>query len=392
MNEVYIVSMARTPIGSFNGSLAPLSAIELGTHVVKSALSRAGIDAGQVGEVFLGNVLTANEGQAPARQVAIASGISYATPCTTINKVCASGLKAVMLGAQSIMTGDNDVVIAGGMESMTNAPYYIPKGRNGYRYGNAEMLDAIVRDGLQDPYEGYMMGNVAEICAEEYKYSREDQDAYAIQSYKRAEAAYEAGYFADEIAPVEIPQRRGDAVVVSDDDEYKKIRYEKVPTVRPAFKKDGTVTAINASKINDGAAALVLMSKAKVEELGLQPIAKIRSFADAAQEPVWFTTTPSKAIPKALDKAGLSKDDVDYYEINEAFSVVAMVNNDKLGLDGEKVNAFGGAVSLGHPIGASGARILCTLLSVLKHKEGKIGCAGICNGGGGASAMVVEKV
>lgn len=390
MNEVYIVSMARTPIGAFGGSLAPLTATQLGSHVIKEAVSRAGIDAEKVQEVFMGNVLQANNGQAPARIAALEAGLSKETPCTTVNKVCASGMKAVMLGTQSIRLGDADVVITGGMESMTNAPYYIPKGRNGYRYGNAEILDAIVRDGLQDPYKGYMMGNVGELCAKKYNFSREDQDNYAIESYKRAQAAYDNGWFNDELTAVEIPQRRGEPVVVSDDDEYKKIKFEKVSTVRPAFEKDGTITAINASKINDGAAAMVLASGKAVEELGLKPLAKVISYADAANEPEWFTTAPAKAIPKALGKAGMSKDDIDFFEINEAFSVVSLANIKELGLDADKVNVFGGAVSLGHPIGVSGARIVETLISVLKHKGGKIGCAGICNGGGGASAMVIE--
>ena len=391
MKEVFIVSMARTPIGSFNGSLASLTAVQLGEKVIKAAVERSGVSANQVNEIFMGNVLSANNGQAPARQAALNAGIPEGVPCTTVNKVCASGMKAIMLGAQSILAGDNEVVVAGGMESMTNAPYYIPKGRNGMRFGNSEMLDAIVRDGLQDPFKGDMMGNVAELCASECAFPRESQDAYAIESYKRSNAAYDNGFFDDELVTVEIPQRRGDPVVVTDDDEYKKINYEKVGTVRPAFKKDGTVTAINASKINDGAAAVVLMSKEKMEELGAKPLAKILSYADAAQEPEWFTTSPAKAIPKTLAKAGVTKDEVDFFEINEAFSVVALANNKKLDLAAEKVNVFGGAVSLGHPIGGSGARIICTLISVLKHKNGKIGCAGICNGGGGASAIVLEK-
>lgn len=390
MNDVFIVSMARTPIGAFSGSLAPLTATQLGSHAIKEAVSRAGIDPEKVQEVFMGNVLQANNGQAPTRIAALNAGLSKETPCTTVNKVCASGMKAVMLATQSIRLGDQDIVVAGGMESMTNAPYYIPKGRSGYRYGNAEIVDGIVRDGLQDPYKGYMMGNVGELCAKKYNFSREDQDAYAIRSYERAKAAYENGWFNDELAPVEIPQRKGDPVVVSDDDEYKKIRMDKVSSVRPAFEKDGTITAINASKINDGAAAMVLMSGKMVEELGLKPLAKIISYADAANEPEWFTTAPAKAIPKALAKAEMNKDDIDFYEINEAFSVVSLANIQELELDEDKVNVFGGAVSLGHPIGVSGARIVQTLISVLKHKGGKVGCAGICNGGGGASAMVIE--
>lgn len=390
MKDVFIVSMARTPIGAFGGSLASLTATQMGAHAIKEAVSRAGIDADKVQEVFMGNVLQANNGQAPSRIAALNAGLSKETPCTTVNKVCASGMKALMLATQSIRLGDQDIVVAGGMESMTNAPYYIPKARSGYRYGNAEIIDGIVRDGLQDPYKGYMMGNVGELCAKKYNFSREDQDAYAIKSYERAKEAYDNGWFNDELAPVEIPQRKGDPVVVSDDDEYKKIRMDKVATVRPAFEKDGTITAINASKINDGAAAMVLMSGKMVEELGLKPLAKVLSYADAANEPEWFTTAPAKAIPKALSKAGKTKDDIDFFEINEAFSVVSLANIKELDLDDEKVNVFGGAVSLGHPIGVSGARIVQTLISVLKNKGGQVGCAGICNGGGGASAMVIE--
>jgi len=392
MNEVYIVSMARTPIGSFNGSIASLPVVDLGKTVIKEAVKRAGIEANQVEEVFMGNVLTANAGQAPARQAALAAGIPVNVPCTTINKVCASGMKAIMFGVQAIRLGDADVVVAGGMESMSQAPFYVPKGRWGMKYGNQTLVDAIVRDGLQDPYKGGMMGNVGELCATKYSFSREDQDAYAIESYKRATKAYEEGHFAAELVAVEVPQRRKAPIVVTEDDEYKKIIYSKVPKLRPAFEKDGTITAVNASKINDGAAAVVLMSKQKVEELGLTPLAKVVSYADAAQEPDWFTTTPAKAVPKAIKKAGLTIADVDFFEINEAFSVVALANMKDMELDHEKVNVFGGAVSLGHPIGVSGARIVCTLISVLTHKGGKIGAAGICNGGGGASAMLVELV
>lgn len=391
MNEVYIVAMARTPIGSFNGVLANLKAVELGTMVIREVVRRAGIDPNSVQEVFMGNVLQANNGQAPARQAALAAGLSPSVAVTTINKVCASGMKAVMLGAQSIMLGDNDVVVAGGMESMSNAPYYLTQNRWGARYGNGEVIDSIVRDGLQDPYKGYMMGNAGEVCAEKYQFSRQAQDEYAMQSYRRAAAAYESNLFADELMPVTISTKKGE-VVINTDEEYKNIIWDKVPTLKPAFKKDGTITAVNASKINDGAAALVLMSRQKAEELGVQPIAKIRAYADAAQEPEWFTTTPAKAIPRALNKAGLSLADVDAFEINEAFSVVALANIEEMNLAPEKVNILGGAVSLGHPIGASGARIICTLVSALRHKSGKIGAAGICNGGGGASALVLELV
>jgi acetyl-CoA C-acetyltransferase len=392
MNEVYIISVARTPIGSFNGKLSSVTALELGKTAITEALKRANVNGDQVDEVFYGNVLTANVGQAPAKQAALLSGISTNTPCTTINKVCASGLKAVMLGAQSIRLGDADIVVVGGMESMSQAPFYLPNQRTGIKYGNGQIIDAIVRDGLQDPYNGTMMGNTAEICAKKYEFSREDQDAYAISSYKRAEEAYQNGFFADELVAVAIPQRGGEPLMVSEDEEFRNIRYDKVPTLRPAFEKDGTVTAVNASKINDGAAAFVLASKAKVDELGLQPIAKIIGYADASQSPDWFTTTPAKAIPKALKKAGISIDAVDFFEINEAFSVVALANMKELNLSHDKVNVFGGAVSLGHPIGASGARILATLTSVLKHKNGKIGVASICNGGGGASAVVIERL
>ncbi len=390
MNEVYIVSMVRTPIGSFGGSLTSLSAVELGTMVLSEAVKRAGIEPTLIDEVFMGNVLTANTGQAPTRQAVLAAGFPVSIPCTTINKVCASGMKAIMLAAQSIRVGDNDVVVAGGMESMSNAPFYLTKSRWGMKYGNGEVLDAIMRDGLQDPYKGYMMGNCGEICAKEYNFSREEQDAYAIESYKRAIEAHEKGHFADEIMPVTYSAGKGKTITVSDDDEYKNIIWEKVSSLRPAFDKDGTITAVNASKINDGAAALVLMSKQKMESLGLKPIAKLLSSADAGQSPDWFTTTPSIAIPKAIAKAGLTIADIDLFEINEAFAVVALANMKLLNIEHSKLNVLGGAVSLGHPIGASGARITCTLISALKHKGGKIGSAGICNGGGGASALVLE--
>lgn len=389
MSEVFIASIARTPIGSFNGSLATLSAVDLGTVVISAAVSRASVAPSDVTEVLMGNVLQANTGQAPTRQAVLAAGLSNQTSCTTINKVCASGMKSVMLGAQSILLGDNQIVVAGGMESMSNAPFYITKARWGMRYGNGELIDAIVRDGLQDPYKHYMMGNAGEVCAEHYNFSRQDQDEYAIASYQRAAAAYVSGAFADELVPVEVPNPKG-KTVVSEDEEYKNIIWEKVATLRPAFKKDGTITAVNASKINDGAAALVLMSRAAVEKYGIKPIARIVSFADAAQEPEWFTTTPAKAIPKALYKAGLKLSDIDLFEINEAFSVVALANMREMNLAHHKVNVLGGAVALGHPVGASGARIICSLISALRQKGGKRGAAGICNGGGGASAMVIE--
>lgn len=391
MREVYIVGLGRTPIGSFNGALAGVNVLDLAKTAIQKAMERAGITGADVDEVILGNVLSANVGQAPARQAALAAGIREAAVCTTINKVCASGMKAIALGAQSIMLGDSDVVIAGGMESMSNAPFYLPSGRTGIRYGNGEILDAIVRDGLQDPYKKSMMGNTAELCAAKYTFSREEQDAYALESYRRATEAYQNGWFNDELAPVTISTRKGD-VVVAEDEEYKKLDPSKVGAVKPAFQKDGTVTAVNASKINDGAAALVLMSKEKAEALGIKPLAKILSYADAEQSPDWFTTTPAIAIPKAVSKAGKEMSDVDYLEINEAFSVVSLANIREMNLDPARVNAFGGAVSLGHPIGVSGARIICTLISVLTQKGGKIGAAGICNGGGGATAMVIEKM
>lgn len=392
MNDVVIVSMARTPVGSFSGMLSSFSAVELGTLAIKKAVERAGIPAESVDEVFMGNVLQANNGQAPARQAALMAGLSESVPCTTVNKVCSSGMKSIMLAAQAIRLGDAEVVIAGGMESMTNAPYYMAKGRSGYRYGNSELIDGIVRDGLQDPYNGDMMGVCGEVCAEGKNISREEQDNYAIESYKRAAAATEAGHLDNEIFTVEIPQRKADPIEFSADEDYKKVKFEKIPTLRPVFKKDGTVTAANASNINDGAAALVLMSAQKAESLGLKPLAKVLSYADAAQEPKWFTTAPALAIPKALAKAGKSIEDMDLFEINEAFAVVALANMKDLNISHDKTNIYGGGVSIGHPIGMSGARIICTLISGLKNTEGKLGAAGICNGGGGASAMVVERM
>lgn len=389
-NEVYIVSMARTPIGSMSGVLAQLSAVQLGTQTIKKAIERAGITGNDVEEVIMGNVIQANTGQAPARQAAIAAGVNVNATCTTINKVCASGMKAIILGAQSILLGDKDVVVAGGMESMTNAPYMIPNGRGGYRYGNAEMQDAIVRDALQDPYTKEMMGNSGDRCAKKFNFTREQQDAFALESYRRASEAYKNGSFADELFDVELPGK--EVSYVKEDEEYKKLRADKVPTLKPAFGKDGTVTAVNASKINDGAAAVVLMSGKKVKELGLKPLAKIIGYADAEQAPDDFTTSPAIAMPKAAAKAGVDIKDIEYFEINEAFSNVTMANTQLLGLDPAKVNIYGGAVSLGHPVGASGARIICTLLSVLKNNNAKLGSGGICNGGGGASAVVIERV
>ncbi len=391
MQEVYILSAVRTPIGSFGGQLAGFTAVQLGTIAIKGALEKAGVSAEEVNEVYFGNVVSANLGQAPARQAAIAAGIGHNVPCTTVNKVCSSGMKTVMLGAQSIMLGMNDIVVAGGMESMSNIPYYIPKARFGHKYGNGEIVDGLAHDGLWEIYNGFPMGSCADNTAKEMNISREEQDEYAINSYKRSAASTEAGYFNNEIVPVEIPQRKGDPFIMKEDEEFKKVIFEKVPGLRPAFNKDGTVTAANASTINDGASAIILIGEKKMKELGLTATAKIRGFADAAQEPIWFTTSPSLAIPKAMENAGVSKEDVDFFEINEAFSAVALANNKLLGLDAEKVNVFGGAVALGHPLGASGARIMTTLNSVLTQKGGSIGVAGICNGGGGASAIVIEK-
>ena len=390
MNEVYIVAVARTPIGSLSGALSALSAIDLGKQAIAAAMKKAGITGDQVDEVIMGNVIQANVGQAPARQAALGAGIHAGATCTTVNKVCASGMKAVILGAQSIMLGDKDIVVAGGMESMTNAPYMLDNARNGYRYGNGGITDAIVRDALQDPYSREMMGNSGDRCAAKFGFSREDQDAFALESYRRAADAYKSNLFADELCDVEIKGK--ESTWVKEDEEYKKLRQEKVATLKPAFGKDGTVTAVNASKINDGAAALVLMGGRKMKELGLTPVAKILGYGDAEQAPDDFTTTPSLAIPKALKKAGKELKDVEYYEINEAFSNVAMANMKILNIDHSRINVFGGAVAIGHPVGASGARIICTLLSVLKHKGAKLGAAAICNGGGGASAIVIERV
>lgn len=392
MKEVYIVSAVRTPIGSFGGALAEVTAIELGSTAIKGALEKCGLDPKEVDEVFMGNVISANLGQAPARQASIGAGIGYEVPCTTVNKVCASGMKAVMFAAQSIMLGHTDVIVAGGMESMSNIPYYIPKARFGYKYGNAELIDGLAKDGLWEVYHKFAMGNCADHAARELNITREQQDEHAINSYKRTAAATDAGHFKEEIVPVAVPQRKGDPKMIFEDEEYKNVKFEKIPELRPVFSKDGTVTAANASTINDGASALVLMSKEKADALGIKPLAKIIGFADAAQEPLWFTTTPSIAIPKAIKNAGINASEVDYYEINEAFSVVAIANYSKLNLDPEHVNIFGGAVSLGHPLGCSGARIITTLTNVLNKKDAHIGVAGICNGGGGASAMVLQRV
>lgn len=392
MNKVFIIAARRTPVGSFGGKLSSFSAIDLGQFAVKGALEASGLEGKDIQEVFFGNVCSANLGQAPARQVALGAGIPNNVPCTTVNKVCSSGLKSVMLAAQSIMTGDNDVVLAGGTESMSNIPFYLPKVRWGMKYGHGEVVDGLQKDGLTDAYDRNAMGVCADATASKYNISREQQDEYAIRSYKRAAEATESGMFNDEITPVSIPQRKGDALVMNEDEEFRNVKFEKVPNLRAAFSKDGTVTAANASTINDGAVGIILASEQYVNENGLKPIARIVSFADAAQEPQWFTTTPVLAAEKALKKAGLSINDIDYFEVNEAFAVVAQAFIQSFKLDDSKVNVFGGAVALGHPLGASGARILNTLLSVLNHKKGQLGMTAICNGGGGASSLIVERV
>lgn len=392
MKEVVIISAVRTPIGSFGGSLKDLSATKLGAIAIKAAVERAGIKAEQVQDVLMGCVIQANLGQAPARQAAKFAGLPNEVNCSTINKVCASGMKSIALAAQSIALGDADIVVAGGMESMTNVPFYVDTARWGNKYGNTQLVDGLAKDGLTDVYDGKAMGNAAELCAKECGITRAEQDAFAIESYKRSLAAWEKGLFANEIVPVEIPQRKGDPIVFSKDEEPFNVKFEKIPSLNPAFQKDGTVTAANASSMSDGAAALVLMSAEKAKELGLKPIAKIRAFADAEQAPEWFTTTPSLAVPKAVSKAGLKMEDIHYWELNEAFAVVGIENSKRLKLDPSKVNVHGGAVSLGHPLGASGARIIVTLINVLKVNYAKYGAAGICNGGGGASAMVIENI
>jgi acetyl-CoA C-acetyltransferase len=392
MKEVYIVSAVRTPIGSFGGSLASVTAIKLGATAVKGAIQKSGVDPKLIQEVFIGNVVSAGLGQAPATQVAADAGLGFEIPCTIVNKVCASGMKAVMFGAQSIMLGQNDIVVAGGMESMSNIPYYLMKARYGYKFGNGELIDGLQLDGLTDVYNHCAMGVCADNTAKEMKISRQDQDNYAVESYKRSAASWASGKFKDEIIPVEITDRKGTVTLFAEDEEYKNVNFDKIPGLKPAFTKDGTVTAANASTLNDGASALVLVSKEKAQELGLKPLAKIRGFADAAQDPMWFTTTPSIAIPKAMKHAGVDKKDIGYYEINEAFSGVAIANNLKLGIDPSRANVNGGAVALGHPLGASGARIVTTLINVLKQNNAAIGVAGICNGGGGASAMVIERL
>ena len=387
--EVYIISAVRTPIGSFLGSLSSIPATQLGGIAIKGALERSGLKAEQIDEVFMGNVLQAGVGQAPARQAALSAGLSIEVPCTTVNKVCASGMKALMLGAQTILAGDNEIVVAGGMENMSQVPHYLD-GRNGVKFGNISMLDGITKDGLLDVYSKVPMGTCAELCAKEYEITREDQDSFAVNSYTRAANAWKDGKFSDEIVPVAVPQRKGDALIISEDEEYKNVFLDKIPSLRPAFDKDGTITAANASTLNDGASALILASKEAVEKYGLKPIAKIIGYGDAAQAPEWFTTSPSKAVPVALKRANLQIADVDYWELNQAFSVVGIANTKILGLNPEKVDVNGGAVALGHPLGNSGSRIIVTLINVLKQNQGKIGGAAICNGGGGASAMIIE--
>lgn len=388
---VYIVSAVRTPMGSFMGAFAGVSATELGATAIRGALQKVNVDPSIIDEVFMGNVLQAGVGQAPARQAALGAGLGKNVPCTTINKVCASGMKAIMLGAQSILAGDNHVVIAGGMENMSQTPHYLD-GRNATKFGNISMLDGITKDGLLDVYNKVPMGNCAELCATKYEITREQQDEFAVTSYQRAAAAWQAGRFADEVVAVAVPQRKGEPIMVCEDEEYKNVFLDKIPSLRPAFDKEGTITAANASTLNDGASALILASEEAVQKYGLQPIAKIVSYADAAQEPEWFTTAPSLAIPKALEKAGLTTADIDFWELNQAFSVVGLANMKILGLDPAKVDVNGGAVALGHPLGNSGSRVIVTLLNVLKQNGAKRGAAGICNGGGGASAMVVELV
>lgn len=392
MKEIYIVSATRTPMGSFGGSLASLSATALGSKAIAGALAAAKVQADQVQEVFMGNVVSANLGQAPARQAALGAGLPYNVPCTTVNKVCSSGMKSVMFGAQAIALGQADIIVAGGMESMSNIPYYIPGARWGHKFGNGELIDGLTRDGLTDVYNQTAMGVSADKTAEKFEISREAQDAFAIESYKRSQQATKDGRFKNEMVPVEIAQRKGPAIIIDQDEECFKVDFEKIPSLRPAFSPDGTVTAANASTINDGASALVLASGEAVKKYGLQPIARIVSYADAEQDPFWFTTSPTLAAPKAIERAGISKNDIDYYEVNEAFAVVTMAFEKVLDVDHGHVNVNGGACALGHPLGASGARIITSLTRVLQQKNGKYGLATLCNGGGGASAIIIERV
>lgn len=393
MKTVYLVSAVRTPIGSFGGSLSDVSATQLGATAIKEAVSRAGIEPALVEAVYMGNVVSANLGQAPARQAALGGGLSKNVTCTTINKVCASGMKAIMIAAQDIMLGQADVIVAGGMENMSQIPFYLDKARfGGYGYGNGTFIDGLAKDGLTDAYGGMAMGVCADATAQKYHFSREEQDAFAIASYQRSAAAWEAGYFSKEVVSVQVPQKKGEPVIISQDEEYKNVKFDKIPSLRAAFSKEGTVTAANASTINDGAAATILMSEQKVKELGVEPLARIVAFADAEHEPEWFTTAPTIAAPKALQKAGLTASQIDYFEINEAFAVVALAFMKEMGISHQQTNVFGGAVSLGHPLGCSGARIIVTLQNVLTQKGGKYGLAAICNGGGGASAMIIENL
>ena len=392
MKRVYIVAAVRTPIGSFNGMLSGISAPKLGSIAIKGALSKSGLNPSDVDEVYFGNVLQAGLGQAPARQAGILAGLPESTTCTTVNKVCASGMKSVALGASSIMLGHNDIVVTGGMENMSQVPHYLPNSRTGYKYGDFKAIDGLAYDGLRDVYNEYMMGNAADLTAKKFDISREEQDNFAINSYKQTAKSWTSGKFSAEVIPVTIPQRKGDPIMMTEDEEYKNVNFDKIPNLRPVFEKDGSVTAANASTINDGAACVILVSEEKLKELGLEPMAEVLSFADAAHQPELFTTAPSVALPIAIERAGCSINDIDAFELNEAFSVVSLVNNKLLNLDTSKVNINGGAVSMGHPLGASGARIVVTLLHVLKQNNGSIGAAAICNGGGGASAMVIKNV
>ena len=389
--EVFIIAAVRTPIGAFLGGLSKVPATTLGAIAIKGALDKSGVKAELIDEVFMGNVLQAGVGQAPAKQASLGAGLGNNVPCTTVNKVCASGMKAIMFGAQSIIAGDNEIVVVGGMENMSQVPHYFD-GRQGTKFGNIGMLDGITKDGLLDVYSKVPMGNCAELCAKEYGFTREDQDNFAITSYTRSAEAWKSGKFTNEIIPVPVPQRKGDPIIISEDEEYKNVFLDKIPSLRPAFEKEGTITAANASTLNDGASALILASKEAVEKHGLKPIAKIISYADAAQAPEWFTTAPSLAIPKALAKVGMTTDNVDYWELNQAFAVVGLANTKILGLNPSKVDVNGGAVALGHPLGNSGSRVIVTLINVLKQNNGKIGGAAICNGGGGASAMIIENI
>lgn len=391
MKKVVIVSATRTPIGSFLGSLSSLSATDLGAQSIKKTLNKINLKPEIIDEVFMGNVLQANNGQAPAKQCAIKAGLSNKIPCTTINKVCSSGMKSIMIGAQSIMSGHNEVVLVGGMENMSQVPHYMINSRNGYKLGNGKLVDGLIIDGLTDVYSKTHMGNCAELCAKEMEISRQEQDEFAIESYKKSAKAWKDGKFKNEVCSVEVKQRKGEPIEISEDEEFKNVKMDKIPNLRPVFDKEGSITAANASTLNDGAASLIIMSEEKAKELNITPLCSITSFADASHEPEWFTTAPEKAVKKAIELSGKSIDDIDFFELNEAFSVVGLANTKLLNIDKDKVNVYGGAVSLGHPLGCSGARIVVTLINILKQENGKIGVAGICNGGGGASAIVIQK-